>query len=132
MAAKKRKRRSTSVSYARLDAFCVGGIAALQRVGYKPQEIVNSGAILEPDGSNIRIDSVNKTLAHLNNDSEWRGERQEGSGRTRSTTPEQDQEIVDFVKQRRGQEKVTASKVKRALDFGVHEPRQKAVARKRT
>ena len=118
MAAKKRKRRSTSVSYARLDAFCVGGIAALQRVGYKPQEIVNSGAILKPDGSNIRIDSVNKTLAHLNNDSEWRGERQEGSGRTRSTTPEQDQEIVDFVKQRRGQEKVTASKVKRALGLG--------------
>ena len=118
MVPKKRKRRSSSVSFARLDAFCVGGIAALQRVGYKPQEIVDSGAVQKADGSNILVDNVNKTLARLKNDIKWRGERQEGSGRTRSTTPEQDQEIVDFVKRRRGQEKVTATKVKRALDLG--------------
>ena len=115
MAPKKRKR---NVSYARLDAFCVGGIAALDRLGYKPQEIVDSGVVLKADGSNVLVDNVNKTLGRLRKETEWRGERQEGSGRTRSTTPEQDQEIVDYVKRRRGEEKVTAIKVKRALDLG--------------
>ena len=42
MPPKKRKRKA---SYARLDAFCVGGIAALHRLDYKPQEIVDSDSL---------------------------------------------------------------------------------------
>ena len=89
--------KKTSVSYAPLDAFCVGCIAALQRAGYKPQEIVDSGAVRKPDGSNVLVDNVNKTLGRLQLEPTWRGERQSGSGRTRSTTPEQDQEMVNYV-----------------------------------
>ena len=62
MPPKKRKRGASSVSFARLDAFSVGGIVALQRAGYKPQEIVDSGAVLKQDGSSVLVDNVNKTL----------------------------------------------------------------------
>ena len=116
MAGKKRKRgRRTTTSH--VDAFAAGGIAALHHQGYTQRQIADSGAVWKSDNSPIPYSTVGKILRRMEANPHWRGERKEGSGRTRSTTPAEDDAIVQYVKRRRGEEKLTSTKVKRCLDL---------------
>ena len=101
-----------------LDAFAAGGIAALAKQGYSQREIADSGSVFKEDGSGVCFSTVGKVLRRHRSDPTWRGDRQEGSGRPRSTTPQQDEAIAKYVVARRGKEVITSKKVKHRLRLG--------------
>ena len=96
MAGKKRKRRRATTS-SHVDAFALGGIAALHHEGYSQRDIADSGAVYNADGAPIPYSRVGKLLRRMEEDPKWRGERKEGSGRPRETTPEEDEAMVQYV-----------------------------------
>ena len=108
---RKRKRPTNSP----LDPFAVGGIAALSNLGYSQRGIADSEAVRKADGGPVLFHTVGKVLRKLSNDPDWRGQRKDGSGRLRSTTEAEDQDMVQYVLDNRGQKKVTCSKVQRAV-----------------
>ena len=114
MPSKKRKAKEKASGY-QLDAFAVGGIAALTHEGYSFRQIEDSGAVKKADGSVVPFDTVGKVVRRLKRDKNWRGQRKEGSGRLRTTTAEEDEAMVQCVKDNRGREIMTSGKVKRRL-----------------
>ena len=114
MTSKNKKRRAVKTGY-HLDAFAIGGIAALTKVGYSSREIESSGAVTKANGDGIGFQRIGEIVRKLKKTPEWRGQRSEGSGRKRSTTHEEDEKIVQYVLDNRGREKLTSGKVKRRL-----------------
>lgn len=114
MPPKKRKSLGETSVY-HLDVFAVGGISALTHVGYSYRQIEDCGAVTKADGSTVPWDTIGKVVRKLKSDKTWRGQRNEGSGRQRSTTAAEDAAIVAYVKDNRGKEKITSDKVKRRL-----------------
>ena len=114
MPSKKRRAKGRASGY-QLDAFAIGGIAALTHEGYSLRQIEDSGAVKKADGSVVPFDTVGKVVRRLKSDKNWRGQRKEGSGRLRTTTAEEDEAMVQCVKDNRGREIMTSGKVKRRL-----------------
>ena len=114
MAGKKRKRNQPTCT--KLDPFAVGGIAALDNLGYSQRGIADSKAVKKADGGPVLFSAVGKVLRKLKNDPAWRGDRKEGTGTTRSTSKEEDEAMVQYVLDNRGKKKVTSAKVQMALD----------------
>jgi len=95
-----------------LTPFEVGQIKAHAHHGLGPTAIAR--LLLKPDGKTHWSDqAIADALAALEADPEWRGERQEGSGRKRVTTPKQDKLVVQEVFKKRGSIKVTVSYLKK-------------------
>ena len=112
----KRRRLSVDVedtSFAKLGPFEVGQIVALDAVGYSHREI--SEVAVKEDGSAIPFGSVGRALRKRAADSTWTGQREEGSGRLRDTTPAQDKAITKEVLAHCGETKMTAPKVRARL-----------------
>ena len=59
------------------------------------------------------VDAMNK----LKQQPSWRGDREEGSGAPRKTTPKQDKAIVKWVDKERGKQKVSVSRLKKQFPF---------------
>lgn len=64
-------------------------------------------------GKTAIVNCMNK----LRENSDWRGQREEGSGAERKTTPKQDKQIVDWVLKNRGKIKVTVARVKKQFPY---------------
>ena len=114
MPARKRK-RSSSVSTAQVDAFTAGGIIALRQEVYSQRQIADSGAVDKPDGGEVTYGLVGQIIRHWEADPYWRGERSEGSGRLRATTAAEDKAMVNEIVQKRGKEKMTSTVVQRRV-----------------
>jgi hypothetical protein len=110
-----KKRPASDATTYHLDAFAVGGIAALTKAGYGPREIEECELVTKADGSPVPLSCIQKIVNKLKADETWRGQRKEGSGRQRSTSEAQDAEMVQYVLDNRGREKLTSKKVKRRL-----------------
>jgi len=111
-----KKRPASDVTTYQLDAFAVGGIASLTKAGYAPREMEKCELVTKADGSVVPHSCIQKTMNKLKADKTWRGQRKEGSGLTRSTSEAQDVEMVKYVLENRGREKLTSKKVKRRLE----------------
>ena len=95
-----------------LTPFDVGQIKAHAHHGLGPAAIAR--ILLKADGkSHWSGQAIADALARLAADSTWRGERHEGSGRPRATTPKQDKLVVQEVFKARGSTKVTVAHLKR-------------------
>ena len=114
-----RKRMQAGKSVAQLDAFAVGIIAALNFEGYSIRQIADSDILTKPDGEPVSFSRVGEVVRHLDRDPFWRGDRQEGSGRERATTAQEDKKIVKEVLARRGKEKMTSNKARRRSGVGI-------------
>ena len=89
-------------------AFEVGQVKAHAHHGLGASAI--SRILLTRDGKNkFSIQGVADILDKLEDEPTWRGEREEGSGRPRETTKQQDKTIVNFVLKWRGKKKVTVA-----------------------
>ena len=64
-------------------------------------------------GKTAIVNCMNK----LTENSDWRGQREEGSGAERKTTPKQDKQIVDWVLKNRGKIKVTVARLKKQFPY---------------
>ena len=95
-----------------LTPFEVGQIKAHSHHGLGPVAIAK--ILLKPDGkTHWSVQAIADALAWLEQDPSWRGERQEGSGRPRVTTPQQDKQVVREVFKMRGSTKVTVTYLKK-------------------
>ena len=61
--------------------------------------------------------AITNAITKMSEDPHWRGERKEGSGAERKTTPAQDAQIEKFLLDRRGKEKVTVSRLKKEFVY---------------
>ena len=64
-------------------------------------------------GETVVVNCMNKLIE----DPSWRGERQEGSGAPRKTTAKQDKEIVKWVLDERGKQKVGVPQLKKQFPY---------------
>jgi hypothetical protein len=106
-------RRSALMAYEHLTPFQAGYINALGHQWYSCTEI--SAACHEHHGWCISKSKVQRVLAHFEQDPSWTGERREGSGAKRATTPAQDEAIVKFVLGNRGLCRVTSRTVAKTI-----------------
>ena len=74
-----------------------------------------SRIVTKPDGTYFTDVTMLRTVAKINGDPAWRGERQTGSGRLRKTTVKLDGKITKMVLKRRGEERVTVSALRKQL-----------------
>ena len=58
--------------------------------------------VKKEDGTHPSVQAIADILAKLSSNPKWRGERQEGSGRPRSTSLKQDKAILREVLKKRG------------------------------
>jgi hypothetical protein len=100
-------------SWARLTPFEVGQIKAHAHHGLTPVQIVP--LIKKSDKSNPSVQAVVNALAKLKLNPKWKGERENGSGRLRSTSAKVDQKVVSAVLEKRGKAKVTIPYLKRTF-----------------
>jgi|AACY02.10.fsa_nt_gi hypothetical protein len=101
---------------AQLTAFEYGQIAAHMHHSLGAAEI--SRIILKNDGqSHWSEHCIWDAMEKLKANKDFRGERQEGSGRPRLTTPKQDRSIKRYVLRNRGREKVTVAILKKRFLF---------------
>ena len=107
--------RDGARGFAKLDPFAVGQIAALAAEGHSARAIADSGDVLKPDGLSVSFGTVAAVVRKLRADPSWRGERVEGSGRPRATTPAQDRAFERAMRKARGQERATAQKARRRV-----------------
>ena len=63
MPAKKRKRDASGHSCSHLDAFTVGGIAALAKEGYTQRQIADSPGIRKPDDSVVKFSTRSRVFS---------------------------------------------------------------------
>jgi len=90
----------------------VGQIKAHAHHGLGPAAIAR--IMVKPDGKTHWSDkAIAGALASLEENPAWRGERQEGSGRKRVTTPKQDKLVIGEVFKKRGSTKVTVNHLKK-------------------
>ena len=95
-----------------LDEFAVGQVKAHMHHGLGAAEI--SRIILKRDGkTHFSEQAIRDCVNKLKEDRNWRGGREEGSGRPRKTTKAQDKLIVNAVLKHRGKEKVTVPWIKK-------------------
>ena len=92
---------------AKLDPFDIGQIKAHAKHGLSAPQIAE--LVFKTDGENPSKQAVHDVLAKLDSDPEWRGDRAEGSGGPRKTSPKLDQLVVREVFKKRGKVKVTVS-----------------------
>ncbi len=70
--------------------------------------------VRKPDGKSLySYQAIRDAVCKLEEEPDWRGEREEGSGRPRKTSAKLDKRIVEHVIQNRGKKKVTANSVKK-------------------
>ena len=74
MRGKVQKRPAAATTY-QLDAFAVGGIAALTIIGFSPHDIETSEAVPKGDGSVAPHQTVNTVVGKLAKNPNWRGQR---------------------------------------------------------
>ena len=97
-----------------LSPFDLGQIKAHLHHGLKPSAI--SQILVKSDGKTHWSYNAIKTAADkLEAEPSWRGEREEGSGRPRETTANEDKAIVKHVLAKRGKQKVTVKNIKRTF-----------------
>ena len=78
-----------------LSAFDVGQIKAHLHHGLGPAAIAR--VMKKPDGTSTwSVRAISDAVVKLQEDPEWRGERQVGSGRPRVTTKKQDKMVIQF------------------------------------
>ena len=61
--------------------------------------------------------AIKNAIDRMAEEPKWRGERREGSGAHRKTTPEQDQNIQDWVIANRGTTKVTVARIRKQFPY---------------
>ena len=113
--APKRKRPDASVSCARLDAFARGVIWGMHLAGAERQEICHE--VTKTDGAHPSMNAVDKVVAKLKKNPEWRGDDSRCGGRPEALTPKQKRELVGLVFAERGKTKVTLSYCKKKLPY---------------
>ena len=70
--------------------------------------------IKKADGKSFFEESaIRKCMKKLKENPGWRGEREEGSGAPRKTTTKQDKQIIQWVMDERGKQKVSVSRLKK-------------------
>jgi hypothetical protein len=99
-----------------LSPFDVGQIKAHDHHGLSGAAI--SRILRKPDGkSTWSQTAVQDAMAKLASQPDWRGEREEGSGRPRETTKAQDKSLVRQVFKSRGRHKVTVAFLRKMLPW---------------
>ena len=94
----------SSCEMARLTPFEIGQIKAHAEHDLSAPSI--AARVIKSDGQPVGRQAVLDVLARLHADPKWRGERAEGSGRKRKTSPALDKAIVNEVLQKRAAVKV--------------------------
>jgi hypothetical protein len=99
-----------------LGPFEVGQIKAHMEHGLGCTTI--SQKIFKADGkSHFSENCIWTAMSKLEENESWRGERAEGSGAPRKTTPKQDKHIIKWVLDQRGKQKVTVPAVRKQFPF---------------
>ena len=100
-----------------LTPFDVGQIKAHREHGLSAAEI--SRRVFKSDGkSRFEETAIRNCLQKLEENPRWRGERHKGTaGRPRKTNPKQDKKIVAWLLDKRGEEKVSVSRLKKEFLF---------------
>ena len=114
MALTRKRKRGSSPSYARLDAFTRGVIWGLALVG-TPREQMRK-LVVKPDGTAPSPSAIDDVIAKKKEHPEWHGE-EEHSGRPKSLSAAQQKQLVDLVFAERGRSKVTVKFCKMRLRF---------------
>lgn len=96
---------------ARLTPFEIGQIKAHLHHGLGPTAI--AGIVKKVDGANVSVQGVADVKAKLEESPNWRGDREDGSGRPRKTNTTTDKAIVKEVFRARGRAKVTVAYLKK-------------------
>ena len=96
--------------------FEVGQVKAHMHHGLGCTAIRN--LVVKPDGKSLFgetaiVNCMNKLKASPS----WMGAREEGSGPPRKTTEKQDEEIVEWVLDQRGEQKVSVSKIRKQFPY---------------
>ena len=92
----------------------VGQILTLSREGLSQRKIADK--VEKADGSfGIGFGTVCRVLQKRKREPSWTGERAQGSGRGRSTTPAQDKAMGRMMRRNRGRKKTVAKTVRAAL-----------------
>ena len=95
----------------RLTPFEVGQIKAHTHHELGPTAI--AAIVVKEDGTHPSVQGVADVMSKLAAYPDWRGEREEGSGRPRMTSPLLDKQVVGEVFKKRGLKKVTVSYLKK-------------------
>jgi len=99
-----------------LTPFEVGQVKAHMEHGLGCVKI--SKRLFHSDGKTTFSETaVANCMSKLKSEPLWRGEREEGSGAARKTTPKQDREIVQWVLDNRGEVKVSVSRLKKQFVY---------------
>ena len=99
-----------------LGPFEVGQVKAHMEHGLGCTEIASR--VFKADGKTLFGETaIVNCMNKLRDNKKWRGERQEGSGAPRKTSAKQDKTVINWVLKRRGQEKVSVSKLKKKFQF---------------
>ena len=104
------------VTMSQMGPLQVGQVIAHLQHDLNPTQI--SSRVLKDDGiSTWTPRRMQEVVAKLTEDPEWNGERKEGSGAPRKTTPKQDLALVRELIKQRGKKKVTISYLRRNFDW---------------
>ena len=99
-----------------LTPFDVGQVKAHLEHGLSAASIADR--MFKQDGkTKFGPTAIQNTINKLKENPSWRGEREEGSGRPRKTTPKQDNEMTRWLLKNRGKEKVTVARLKKQFPF---------------
>ena len=99
-----------------LTPFEVGQVKAHMEHGLSAESIAER--IYKADGKDtFGPTAIQNCMNKLTEDPSWRGERSKGSGRPRKTTSKQDKQMVDWLLENRGKEKVSVSRLKKQFQF---------------
>ena len=99
-----------------LGPFEAGQVKAYMSLGMGCAAI--QGKVYKPDGkTRYGETAIVNCMNKIKEDPKWRGDRKEGSGAARKTTPKQDKQIVKWLLKERGKQKVTVSTLKKNFLF---------------
>ena len=113
--APKRKRKVSLATRARLDEFSRGVIWGMHVGGASRSEICLE--VQKKDGTHPSVEAVDKVIAKLKSQPDWRGGDSQAGGRPQILTSQQKKRLVDLVFAERGKTKVTISYCKKKLRF---------------
>ena len=120
LAASRKKTKATSSRKARatyqLTPFEVGQVKAHLEHGLKAPAIAKR--VFKSDGKTpFGETAILNCVRKLEANPSWRGERTKGSARPRKTTPAQDKQVVDWLLDQRGKQKVGVPQLRKQFPF---------------
>ena len=105
----------TDATHARLDTFARGMIWGMHLAGAPREDILQE--VSKKDGTLATLSAVDKVIATMKANPEWRGQDSSAGGRPGKLTAKQKKDLRDLVFKERGKAKVSIPYCKRRLRF---------------